>query len=333
MHKTLRRIIAIGGLLALPLAVYGQSGPPAGYYTAAETLTGSELRAALHDLVNDHHIIPYSSSSRIDVHDALDILDEDPTDTNNVILIYSLRSEAKTNWPAWNREHTWPNSLGADYQEPAYSDLHAIRACDASVNSSRGNKYYDWSDTNSTSYKFPAYAETPLCSTDNNSWEPPDAIKGDLARSQFYMDIRYEGDSDEPDLMLTDHIELISSATNLMGRLTPLILWHLQDPVDDAERLRNDSIYNLFQTNRNPFVDHPEWVLDIFVPPVFIQPVGSALRIRWPATGLNLNLIASPSLHDPWTTVTNTPVEDTEGWFIDLPTDTSNRVFRLQTGN
>ena len=36
--------------------------------------------------------------------------------------------------------------------------------------------------------------------------------------------------------------------------------WHAGDPVDDLEKQRNDEIYNNWQHNRNPFIDHPEWV-------------------------------------------------------------------------
>jgi len=316
----------IGGLLV----AYGQSGPPAGYYDPAENLTGPELRTALHDLIDDHHVIPYASSGT-DTHDAVNVLDEDPANTNNVILIYSLRSEPKTNWPSWNREHLWPNSLGADYVEPAYSDLHYIRPCDLNVNSSRGNKYYDWSDTNSPSYAFPAYVEAPLCSTDSDSWEPDDSVKGDIARSLFYLEIRYEGDSGEPDLVLTDHTEFIDSSTNFMGRLTTLIQWHQLDPVDDAERTRNDKIYSLYQANRNPFVDHPEWAQEVFVPRISILTSGTVVRASWPATELDIGLASADTLTNPWEAVINTPSSNTNGFYVDLPANATNRFFRLQS--
>jgi endonuclease I len=36
--------------------------------------------------------------------------------------------------------------------------------------------------------------------------------------------------------------------------------WHAGDSVDITEILRNDEIYTNWQHNRNPFIDHPEWV-------------------------------------------------------------------------
>jgi endonuclease I len=92
-----------------------------------------------------------------------------------------------------------------------------------------------------------------------------------MARAMFYMAIRYEGiaaedahDGDIPDLELTDNRNLItitgnSAAKAYMGLLSTLLDWSAQDPPDAEEVARNDVIQS-FQGNRNPFVDHPEWV-------------------------------------------------------------------------
>jgi hypothetical protein len=92
--------------------------------------------------------------------------------------------------------------------------------------------------------------------------------KGDIARAVLYMAIRYEGGvhpthgQGEPDLELTDDrskIVITSASPAYMGLLSTLLAWHQADPVDAAERERNEVIYS-FQGNRNPFIDHPEWV-------------------------------------------------------------------------
>ena len=88
------------------------------------------------------------------------------------------------------------------------------------------------------------------------------------------MDVRYEGGKHgvtaaaEPDLRLTDNISLITTTSGnasiaYMGLLSVLLQWHAQDPVTEAERLRNDAIYS-YQGNRNPFIDHPEWVACVY---------------------------------------------------------------------
>ena len=61
--------------------------------------------------------------------DAIKVLDEDPTNAENVILIYSQRSAPKNTSglsTGWNREHVWPKSYGVGYTGPDFSDLHHL---------------------------------------------------------------------------------------------------------------------------------------------------------------------------------------------------------------
>ncbi len=97
-----------------------------------------------------------------------------------------------------------------------------------------------------------------------------------MARALLYMDVRYAGGTHgvtgyaEPDLILTDslaQIEASNTGANLsvayMGLLSVVLQWHLDDPVDAKELARNDAVY-AYQGNRNPFIDHPEWVACLF---------------------------------------------------------------------
>jgi endonuclease I len=228
--------------------------PPAGYYDSALGKTGQELKAALHVIIRANHTpIRYERDSSNNVA-AIKVLDEDSANTNNVWLLYAQRTEPKTNYGAetwsWNREHLWPNSMGIDDGEPMWGDLHNLRAEDLTLNSARGDKWYDVSDPNETPYRNPAHAEAPLCTADVNSWQPASGTVGDIARALFYMDVRYEGDGGEANLILTDVLSQITSATNLMGRLSTLLHWHYDDAVDDRERRRNDLVFG-YQRNRN----------------------------------------------------------------------------------
>lgn len=282
MFRTTRTALC---LILTTAAAY--CAPPPGYYAGAEGKSGSALRVALHVIISGHQVVPYSTNG-FDTSDALMVLDEDPANTNNVFLTYAQRSEPKATFATttgWDREHLWPNSYGLDSVEPAYSDLRNLRAEDQTVNSARGNKYYDISDTRSASYRNPAHAEAPMCSADSNSWEPPSRVKGDIARALLYMAVRYAGDkAREPALFLTDGTNQINGTTNLMGRLTMLLRWHEEDPVDERERARDELIYDRYQGNRNPFVDRPEWVRAAFWPSiVFTLSEGTNLTARWPA--------------------------------------------------
>lgn len=250
------------GLTCLFVGLVGTTSaqPPAGYYSPADGLTGVALRSALHGIIDDHTVIPYDSAG-FDVRDALEILDEDPADPSRVILLYSGASVPKSTWPGYNREHVWPVSLGAEVGTPAYSDVHHLFFCDADVNSERSNRYYDWCAVDCS-----VPTEAPGVLYDFSTWEPPDAFKGDVARVLFYVDVRYSGDvGGELDLELVNAAAV--TGCECMSWLDTLLAWHVLDPVDARELERNDLVFDLIQGNRNPFVDHPEWVAEIWDAP------------------------------------------------------------------
>mgnify|MGYP005641161625 FL=1 len=226
--------------------------------------TEKPLRDELHRIIDDHTIIPYTKVGTVD---AMKVLDATPGEVDKVILIYSRRKEDASGYSEiWNREHLWPNSYGLGTSSRAsYTDLHNLRPADWNVNSSRGNKFFDNSDSSDANYAKPGNEEAPETSRDTDSWEPPDEIKGNVARAVFYMDVRYSGDVEkEPDLIITNDLSLVAINSPYFAKLRTLLQWHVDDPVDDAEILRNDLIHTEYQGNRNPFVDYPEWVATIY---------------------------------------------------------------------
>ncbi len=235
---------------------YVSSGQiPAGYYNPATNLSGSALKSALHFIIDNHTELSYTA-----VTNALKVTDEDTLNTNNVICFYTGWSYPKTAfgnlYNNWNREHTWSKSHG-DFGDtpPEGTDLHHMRACDASVNSAKSNR--DFSE--GTTQYFDGGVPTG-CYTAPYIWEPRDADKGDVARALFYMAVRYEGDNGETNLELVSYVNTAPDYQPLYGNLDTLMKWHNQDPVNNWERNRNDIVYYQYQANRNPFVDHPEYV-------------------------------------------------------------------------
>lgn len=302
--RTLILLFCLANLCCLT----GHCAEPTGYYSTALGLTGSALRSALHQRIRAHTVIPYGSTD-----EAMMITDEDPNNTANVILIYSRISRAKSNFGGnvgqWNREHTWPDSLGIDGTGPAYSDLFHLRPADVQVNADRGNMPFDESNPGASGYQNPAHTTAPLCTQDADSWEPPAIVKGDLARCMFYMDVRYEGTSGEPNLQLTDNQALITTSSTYMGRLNTLLVWHFLDPVDAAERTRNDLVYNLYQGNRNPFIDRPEFVTALYgqVLDMLAARQGTQCQLSWPAVAPEtMSLIETSQNLTAWSTVTGT---------------------------
>lgn len=226
----------------------GDPSIPAGYYDPAAGKTGAALATALHGIIDGNARLTYTQ-----VWDALKVIDADPANSANVIEFYSGRSVAKStnggNPDDWNREHTWPQSHG-DFGTASGpgTDLHHLRPEDVTVNSTRGNKDFDNGGS--------AVAQCPDCFTDADSFEPRDAVKGDVARGLMYMAVRYEGGDGFADLELNN---LVNGTTPYLGKISVLLAWHAADPVSAAERARNGKVYADYQGNRNPFVDHPEY--------------------------------------------------------------------------
>lgn len=224
------------------------------YYQNSQNLWGSDLKASLHDIIKGHTQLSYSQ-----LWDALSDTDEDPKNSNNVILLYTGWSYSKANHGGnvdqWNREHVWAKSHG-DFgtSPPAGTDVHHIRPTDVSVNAKRGSLDFDNGGSLYTDGDGPTD-----CRYDNDSWEPRDAVKGDVARMMYYMVVRYEGDDTSYDLELVDFTPSTTSNEPLFGKQSTLYEWHWSDPVDNWERRRNDRIFNNWQHNRNPFIDHPEF--------------------------------------------------------------------------
>lgn len=229
---------------------------PAGYYDNAIGLTGEALKNALHNIIKDHTEYTYDDLRDFILMDT----DEDPNNPNNIILLYTGRSQNKNTFGGgaddWNREHVWAKSHG-DFGTvpPAGTDAHHIRPTDASVNSSRGNLDFDNGGQQ--------HPEATGCYYDDDSWEPRDEVKGDVARMIFYMSVRYEGDNGEPDLEVVDEVNTYPNPEH--GKFSTLYEWHQQDPPDAFEMNRNEVIYS-YQGNRNPFIDHPEFLILIYDP-------------------------------------------------------------------
>lgn len=267
-----------------------------GYYSRVNTSSASQLRCSLHQTIKGHTVYPYSGGGT-DAWAILEIADEDPNNPGRILDAYRNRSYAKVTDRAgsgtglrYNREHTWPNSLGfgstsGDLGLPyaPYTDTHMLYLTDAQWNSDRGNKpYADCPASGGCGERitefnngvgggsgvYPGFSNW-VAGPDGNAgsfqvWGPR---RGDMARAILYMAIRYEGgrhpgtNQSEPDLELTNDrskIVITSTSPAYMGLLSTLISWHQADPPNAAERARNEVIFS-FQGNRNPFIDRPEW--------------------------------------------------------------------------
>jgi endonuclease I len=233
-----------------------QYDPPVNYYNTA-TGTGSTLKTQLRTIISVMDGVTYG-----DARYSTPYTDPDPNVPGNILLIYN-RASLDGDWDnvnlPWNREHIWPESrLGASASNGTAniaSDQFNLRPCDTDINANRGNSPFG-NDTATGNYGYVG-----------SNWYPSDADAGDVARAQFYMATRYST------LSLVDS----NPSGTQMGDLSSLINFHFRDVPDSFERRRNHAIYGLAgdgapaitnpyrQENRNPFVDHPEWVWSVFV--------------------------------------------------------------------
>lgn len=206
------------------------------YYDGVDfSLSEEELyeELAAHLIGKHNNILGYT-----DRHDYLYDADEDPSNPDNVILIYSGESRSEDEYQSsgnpndvqtFNTEHVYPQSfLDGD----AIADLHILRVVDIEVNEQRMN--YPYVD-----------GDGQYSLVNGNSFYPGDEWRGDVARMIMYMNLRYNEPFEE------------------VGNLDLFLEWNAEDPVSNFEIQRNEVI-NRAQGNRNPFIDNPHLATNIW---------------------------------------------------------------------
>lgn len=232
------------------------------YYNDVDlSLSGIALKEALATkITNTHtHTLDYS-----DVREAIKIVDLVPGQGTNVYLVYGFTNDLCPSSPSnddehkrrnksdfggggtceWNREHTYPKSLGTPNLGTSGpgADAHMLRACDTQRNSQRGSKPFRDATGNSHI-------------VNTNYWYPGDEWKGDIARMMMYMYLRYG------DRCLPINVGFGNNVTNDVNMLELFLDWNAEDPVSELEVNRNSYLSNQSNTygqgNRNPFIDNP----------------------------------------------------------------------------
>jgi endonuclease I len=235
--------------------------PPA-YYQSTQGLNGIALKTALYNIIKGHVQYSYTEDTT-DVWDILKQTDRDINDSAKVIEIYtgwSVNAAQEYNGGnGWEREHVWAKVHGGfDTYPPAGTDVHHIRPINGNVNGARNSRYFA---SCSTPYLYNGTPTGNYTSTSQWVWQPRNEDKGDIARMILYMATRYEGENGEPNLEIVDTIPSNNNDPSpIMAKLSDLLQWHIEDPVDNWEIRRNNIIYYNYQHNRNPFIDHPEYV-------------------------------------------------------------------------
>ena len=249
--------------------VYSTAQIPAGYYSTA-TGVGYTLKTQLYNKIKNHTNLgyaglwtAYATTDRDNQYEndntIFDLYSENPTGTDPVTFFYSTNQCGiyTTQGNCYNREHIVPQSI-FNSASPMQSDAHFIVPVDGYVNGMRSDNPHgnvavaSWTSLNGSkrgTSAVPGYTGTVF--------EPLNEFKGDIARMYFYFATRYEnlvaGYTSYPMFNGTSNQVFSNPFLNM------LISWHNQDSVSAREIARNNTIYTL-QNNRNPFIDHPEYV-------------------------------------------------------------------------
>lgn len=252
------------------------------YYQNVINLTGDNLKTALNKLIFNHTKLNYDNLEeymRITDRNwerSPNIADENPY---MVLLYYTANNDTSkqqlwnhyhtssskfgvpTSEMSWDKEHIWAKSNGFSSKgNPAYSDLHHLRAADMRNNNTRSSLPFAKLDTVKKEVKDFSGNTSGKTGTASgvSAYEPFDSYKGDVARALLYMATCYISGS--PSLSLTTGT---NSSGSKWGFLHTLLKWNLEDLPDEFE-IRRNSLVQYYQGNRNPYIDHPEFACKVY---------------------------------------------------------------------
>ena len=264
------KTLLIVGLLFSVANIFAQI--PTGYYDGTAGLSGSALKTKLSSIISSGHQTKsydalddeYPNSDKDSYYEkdgtVLDIYSENPTETDPYVYQFGVKKcgNYKIEGDCYNKEHIFPQGY-FNKASPMVSDIHHIVPTDGKVNGMRSNFPFG-NVGSSVSYTSKNGSKLGTSNSVNYSgkvFEPINEFKGDVARMIFYFATRYEAklkDFDANDILTNTSFPGIQS-----WELEVLKQWHTQDPVSQREIDRNNAAYT-YQRNRNPFIDHPEYV-------------------------------------------------------------------------
>lgn len=261
-HKNFKMKKIIFSLVISALFFQGLAQIPAGYYNNA-TGTGYTLKTQLYNIIKGHYSVSYTPGVWNAFYTTDDRDDGFVWDMySNCNYVFGDDQDSGTGGGSecdvYNREHSFPREWFGGEVSPMNTDIFHIYPTDKYLNGERASLPYGETSSPTDTYNngtkkgpcsYPGYTST--------IFEPIDMYKGDFARSYFYMATRYENIiSSWPGSAMLDGSSNKCFST---WALNMLIEWNQSDTVSQKEIDRNNAVYEI-QDNRNPYIDHPEWV-------------------------------------------------------------------------
>ena len=205
-------------------------------------------------------------------------VDKDLNKSGNFIAFYS-GSSAPATWDSgktWNREHVWPQSNGVSSSKPMGYDMNSVRPSLTKDNSTRGNTAYGESS---------GYYNPDELSISNTNYKAINngTYKGDCARIILYDYLVYGSMGGKKNVLYNNSAQLLEKLggndKSVFESVAILLKWHMQDPPSLTEIVRNDG-GEVYQGNRNPFIDYPEFAIQILQDEVKTYKVSTNMQMQ-----------------------------------------------------
>lgn len=256
---------------------------PVGYYNGTAGLSGVTLKNKLHDIISANTVeltygdlwTAYPTTDERADGKVWDMYSDVPGGTAPYTFTFGTNQCGSYNSEAdcYNREHSVPASWFND-NAPMYTDLFHVVPTDGYVNNRRSNfPLGDVASASWTSQNGSKLGSSAVAGYVGTVFEPIDSFKGDFARIYFYMATRYK---DELPSWTSDPF---SGSDFAVWAKNMFLVWNAQDPVSAKEVDRNNFVHDL-QNNRNPYVDNPQWVNDVWGFPVGMAEKENKLMAR-----------------------------------------------------
>jgi endonuclease I len=251
---------------------------PTGYYNSA-TGSGFTLKTQLFNIISPHTELTYTPGLW-NLYYTSDIRPDGKvwdiySNCNFIFGTFATTggnqddgSQGTSECQKYNREHTFPKSWFAN-GTPMNSDAFHVMPTDKKVNSGRGNLAYGKVGTATTTFANGSKIGNCVATGYTHGlqvFEPIDIYKGDIARNYFYMATCYQDVISGWQTNQTNGDTVLDGSSNKVFEqwyLDLMYSWHIADPVSQKEIDRNNSIFAA-QNNRNPYIDHPEWVFTVW---------------------------------------------------------------------
>ncbi len=292
-------------------ALFGQAGT---YYDALDVNSPNFVNDLKARIRSPYTKISYDQFDETNIANFASI--NNGNGTRSVFCVYSnyeyIYSGTFT-WGTMSREHTFCHSWMPTYPSEStdeYADqYHLYPTHQNNANGRRSN--HPLGDVVTVTYQF---MEGKLGKNSLNEivYEPRAEHKGDAARAILYMSLKYDGINGNTWNFNWLNNTRLPSISEAPQRLEQLIAWHKQDPPSKHEIERTNYVQSI-QKNRNPLIDHPEYIKYIdFNTLTKLNPVFAAEPTNYPT---NLNAaINGTSITLSW--VNSTGTKTPTGYFI-----------------